>query len=433
MCCSSAITAGPWCLAADTDNGGCDTPTLPRSGASSPYEQSFTSSRRRRRGSLDLVRPASAPQRGSLELACPHGGARRGLDLRFNAAVGSAPGGSPSALQRITEQPTQEGCTLQEEAAPGGTPVGLAIHAAATTDVVAELLAEAAAERQQELVARRQQHLAGLRELSPHACGSSGAGPNREASPEVEAQAVTAGGKPALLKLSAAAPSSQSPGSSPGIQAVHGSVRDLQALAVDAEEAEPEASGGLPPSPSPQRGPDACSVEPASLPSSPFASRAAQMQPPQRTSSDEPAPPCGLQGWTAPAGLQQQPLEPAPPAEQQQPLDIALHAEHRQPQTSEEDEGDGVYPCFDTYEEMVAHFHQVAAEGRAAQHDEAQAAAAHALADLCGASHLQRNSSSLAQRHDVGGDVAVTAASSFSGGQGRGVGGATMCTWGARW
>lgn len=88
----------PLPLLAEPDAGRCPSSY---SGHTSPREQSFTSrpgsSRVFKlsagRGSLELLRPGSAPQQGGTPDSLRLNGVRRGLDMRFNATAGVTTGG----------------------------------------------------------------------------------------------------------------------------------------------------------------------------------------------------------------------------------------------------------------------------------------------------------------------------------------------------
>ena len=245
--------------------------------------------------------------------------------------------------------------------------------------------------------------------------GSAEAGcSSRDASPEIEASAVPpSSGKPPVLKL--AAGDGRSPSGSPGIQAVH---------APDAA-AEPAAAGaGSEPSPSPQRaseapspqrGRDAFSVEPASLPSSPFASAVAQGRRSSSHSSDAGAAPAAAPPLPALPQLRVAVELPAPAP------DAAAAARGRL--STEGDGSEDVYARFGSYDEMVAYFRQLAAEGQGApgtagdagsQPGSATAAAAAARGALASAGVSRAGSLA---RADLA-EISVTAASSFSGAYG---------------
>lgn len=227
---------------------------------------------------------------------------------------------------------------------------------------------------------------------------------SREASPEVEVAALLpSGGKPSAIKL--AAGDGRSPSGSPGIQAVH-------APDAAAEPAAGDAASEASPSPqrvselsSPQRGRDACSVEPATLPSSPFASAAAQAR---RSSSSSDA-------GALPPQLPHVRVAVEPPA---------ASALVRGRLSTEDENSEDVYARFGSYEEMVAYFRDLAAEGeaQAAPGDGSQPGTATTRgllqsADMSRCASLARNEL---------GEVSVTAASSFSGALGAGQG--TACS-----
>ena len=196
-------------------------------------------------------------------------------------------------------------------------------------------------------------------------------------------------GKPLPLKCAHAAPaSSSSPGSSPGIQAVHVHGTPHSSSSSPSAVAALQRDGEKSSLPSPEQRREAVSVEPASLPSSPFASRAVQSQPLRHTSTgsgDAPAsrrlsgsealqqqaqpPACSAvtaavgEGQRQCAQQTQQPQQAQQVQEaQQQP---AQQVQPRQP--SEEDEDEDVYARFSSYDEMAAHFRRLAADGQQQQ------------------------------------------------------------------
>ena len=400
------------------------TPTS-RSPLSSPLEQSFTVGGRnhhhhhyqRGRGSLDLPRP----------------GARRGLEMRFGACGSGANGGSgaassksssnaggyhpqplgrfaswyatqprivltpsgtghpcpagtpraspsPSALHRITERPTQEGRTLQQEIEAALGP--------SFEQLMDEVVAEEEARNSSSNCASRQQ--------SPELVETTAEG--EAASPAVVVEATS---KPHALELLPR--SSRSPSGSPGIQAVRpgeltGSAEEAPAVAGQPEEGqEPlqqqqreEAAGA------------SGAEHLAGLPNSPFASVAAQALPLRRTSS------------SSSGAAQRALLLPVKDGQQVQQQQVqqrqqAVRVPPRQ-QTSEDDEGEDVYARFSSYEEMVAHFQR-----QAAAEDDQAAAAADYHQQLQRALHSRSSSLRL---QDPSGEFTVTAASSFSGRQG---------------
>ena len=262
---------------------------------------------------------------------------------------------------------------------------------------------------------------------------SSAAGGSREASPDVQAELeLVAAGKPLPLKLMhAAPPSSSSPGSSPGIQAVHATPRSGHS-SPSALPAPAAAEGEESCSPSPEHRREALSVEPASLPSSPFASHTVQAQPLRHTSSaGGEVPACGgrrssSDGPSVPQHSLVMPAmgAPQPPVrqQQQQPPPQLEQQQQRQPagqqvqpqQSSEDDEGEDVYARFGSYEEMVAHFRSLAANGQQPAEDEPeaeaeaqQASAAPLLGSTARCISLPRGLNEP--------ELTVTAASSFSG------------------
>lgn len=305
---------------------------------------------------------------------------------------------SPTGLHRITERPTQEGHALQQEIEAALGP--MALRPAATTEIVAELASEAAHDHQLGLQQARQQGLQlALQQAlqqAPEQAAECSSGGSREPSPEVEVVAAPGGTKPTVLKLPMQPGDGRSPSGSPGIQAVHGPGVSGDAAAAEASaSAAARAVSEASPSPSsqrgqeglsPQHGRDAFSVEPADrLPGSPFASAALQKWTRTSSSSEAAAPAAALQSAVPPP-------------------QVALS----QPQASEGEEGEDVYARFGSYDEMVAHFRDLAAEGQQDQEGSQPAA----VAGTAAAAEMSRSGSLLL--NDLP-DFSVTAASSFSG------------------
>ncbi|PRW57603.1 serine threonine- kinase drkC [Chlorella sorokiniana] len=399
-----------WTVLTEPDNGRA-TPSY--SGHASPREQSFTSrpgsSHRFKlfasRGSLELQRPGSPPPQGGTPDALRLNAVRRGLDMRFNAAAGVLRGGgSPTSLHRITER-----LGLEAEAAE---PAASSARRGASTELIAELVAEAAEEH-------------GMRPSQLPGCSSAACSAQELLARE---DAELAAAKPSPLKLAhVAQPSSSSPGSSPGIQAVHGTPGSTSSPAVVAAPAGDGEESSLA---SPETWREAVSVEPPSLPSSPFASRLVQSQPLRHTTSgsgeapgsrrrssgsgapppQQSAPPArGVAAAGAPAS-QQPPVQQA----QQQVAQQPAQAQVRPRQSSEEDEGEDVYARFSSYDEMVAHFRRLAAEGQ--QQQQQQDGQGEAAAGEQAGPSLPSGSGRLGSlpRGLNDQDFTVTAASSFS-------------------
>lgn len=329
-----------------------------------------------------------------------------------------------SPLQRVTELPGHEGLSDAEAAAGSAAATAELVPASAstprgacTTELVAELVAEAADEQEggQGRQLQRAWELAQWGSSSTITGGGGGEGSgSREASPEVEAEAVAAAGS--KLKLHLPVSCSTSPSSSPGIQAVHNAGNLAAAAAADA------AADRAGQSPSPQRSPqrmrDAFSVEPAEQPPrSPFASQLVQAAPLRRTSSSgayEAA--CAAGG----SGIPQQEGERRPP-EQQPPEQQAQQA---QATSSEEEGSEDVYARFGSYDKMVAYFQQLSAQGLqdagpqqadGGGGDEGQQDQQPPFAPEAAAAHARPVSRSGSLQADNP-DFTVTAASSFSGG-----------------
>lgn len=207
-----------------------------------------------------------------------------------------------------------------------------------TAQLVQELLLEAAEEHQLQ--------------------GGDDSGASRQQSPDPPAAASFASAKQLKLALPLA-PSSLSPSSSPGIQAVHAPVPHSAGVGGcgSPDGAAQAAPGDASMAPSPdQRGADAHSVEPASLPQSPFASAPAQTAPSSHST----------EGVLRPPGAVQQPSAVLTG----RPDVAAAAAAAPAPQSSEEDEGADVYAQFGSYEEMVQHFRQLAAQGQGRQEEQ---------------------------------------------------------------
>lgn len=279
----------------------------------------------------------------------------------------------------------------------------------ASTELIAELVAEAAEEHGLQPSQRPWHRSAAhsTRQLRPH-----------EDEP-------LAAGKPSPLKLThVAAPTSSSPGSSPGIQAVHGSPHSTSSPAVVlASQGDGEASS----MPSPDHHQEAVSVEPASLPDSPFASRAVQSQPVQHTTSGSGEAPGSGRRSSGSGAPQQQVGQPAGSIgaasitthavqQQQAAQQVAQQQQVQSQQSSEQDEGEDVYARFGSYDEMVAHFRRLAAEGRQQDEPGKGEAAAEEMEQQAGPSLPGGGGpggSLLRSLNEQ--DFALTAASSFSG------------------
>ena len=225
----------------------------------------------------------------------------------------------------------------------------------ASTELIAELVAEAAEEHGLQPWQRPWHRSAahGTRQLRPH-----------------EDEPLAAGKRSPLKLTYVAAPTSSSPGSSPGIQALHGSPHSTSSPAVvPASQGDGEASS----MPSPDHHQEAVSVEPASLSDSPFALRAVQSQPLQHTTSGSGEAP-GSRRRSSGSGAPQQ--QAGPPAgsigaasitthavqQQQAAQQVAQQQQVQSQQSSEQDEGEDVYARFGSYDEMAAHFRRLAAE-----------------------------------------------------------------------
>lgn len=254
-----------------------------------------------------------------------------------------------------------------------------------TGEVVEELVAEATAEHRQQVA------VAG----------------NSLQSPDVPASAAAAFASTKQLKLQLPLPpSSRSPSSSPGIQAVHahdaagssGTPEVAAAAALAGEAGAPSAA----PSPDQYRV-DACSVEPASLPQSPFAAEAAQGSPLLRN--------VGRGGGSA-VQWRLQSAEAARPGGMPQPDQVQAAAAHGRKQVEEEGhDRQDAYTQFGSYEEMVAQFQQLAAECE----DQQEVGEGEGPAEF-EQEFTAADADELGQSRNDGTDqFTVTAASSFSG------------------
>ncbi|KAI3434599.1 hypothetical protein D9Q98_002667 [Chlorella vulgaris] len=360
-----------WTVLTESD-GHCRTPGS-HSGRSSPAEQSFTGGRQRMLRQLAAAGSGARSRRTSLDLLRPAapGSARRGLDHRFSsaAAAGAVPScsGAPRspgslALHRISEHPLQEGrsTTQQEAEAPlwlhaaaaaaaagaGGGGAGaaagwrsLAPHqlqreVAAGESVVEDLVAEAAAELEQG------------GELSLHWGGNLGSPADQQQSPPALHVATTLIAVKPQLKLGLAPLNSCSPSGSPGIQAVH----DPQLLLTGGAHAEAMATGSCmdgpdqlqPSHPQHQFGEPSAALS-LTLEPSPFATGVATHPPLVPTGSGPPA------------------------ATGEALCNVSAMAEQPRQATTDGEEGQDVYARFGSYQEMVAHFQGLAAEGEHAQ------------------------------------------------------------------